>query len=1008
MKQSASAVQRIIVGSIRAIPIIVLVLCPNLLAQPDRIADRVDANRRVVLLGNVNPRVQPQYDQGAVEPSLKLTYVSMALKKSAAQQADLDNLLKQQQDRSSPLFHKWLAPEEYADRFGVSRNDIAKLVNWLQGSGLTVIQIARGRNFIAFSGTAQQVQDALRTTIHYYAVSGEKHYANATEPSTPDAFAAVVAGFIGLDDFHPKAPMHLRGAPSRKLAPGSERPNFFSQSGVNILAPDDLATIYDIAPLYQNGFDGTGQSLVVAGQTNIDLNDIEAFRQLFNLSANDPQMFLVQGDTDPGIVPKELGEADLDLEWSGAIARNATIIFVYSHDVFNSAAYAIDNALAPVISYSYGTCESNLTNVYSQLVESVAQQANSEGITWVASSGDSGAADCELDSGTETTATTGLAVNFPASLPEVTGVGGTEFVEGGGTYFSSTLGPNLGTALSYIPETGWNDSSLLSTGFAASGGGVSMFFAKPYWQNGAGVPSDGQRDVPDVAFTASGLHDPYLIGSAGEPMAVGGTSAAAPTFAGILVLLNHYLASFGAQPGLGNINANLYALAQAVPGIFHDITTGNNIVPCQNGTMNCSTGSFGYTAGPGYDQVTGLGSIDAYNLVTNWAALPFVSITNLTSDTSVRVGGNINVSMTITNLGLANAGPFRMGLYLSTSPNFLSNSTPISWCDYAGLASGAANTCSGSVNLPAGLQPGTYYLAGVADILNQLVQFYQTQSTRLSDSGPVTVAPATCTYSISSSGMQILASGGSSTFAVTTQNGCSWNASSNVNWITITSGASGTGSGTVAFSVAPNSGAARTGTISVANQQFSINQLAYVNVNVALQFSNSLIYPANVLVNGTVIGSVGASTTASFTIPAPPTLLVSFQLIQPTLSGTPLGDPMIGVYNAISNPTGSYNFTINNQIGNQTYFVPFVTNTSGSALLMDVNGGLQAENRCYCVVPVGGINVAFGYYQLFSNSNVEAFGNNSNYTGNYYYFDTFTSFVESQTGILRLTFSQSP
>jgi len=631
-----------------------------------------------------------------------------------------------------------------------------------------------------------------------------------------------------------------------------------------------------------------------------------------------------------------------------------------------------------------------------QMYVTESQRANAEGITWVASSGDSGAADCELDSGSEITATTGLAVNLPASLPEVTGVGGTEFADG--NYFSSTLGPNLGTALSYIPETGWNDSSLLPTGFASSGGGVSILFGKPYWQNGPGVPGDGQRDVPDVALTASPFQDPYLIVNARAPMPVGGTSAAAPTFAGILVLLNHYLTSAGAQPSLGNINANLYALAQAVPGVFHDITTGNNIIPCQNGTPNCSSGSFGYTAGPGYDQVTGLGSIDAYNLVTNWASLAFISITNLTSDTSVRFGGNINISMTITNLGLANAGPFRMGLYLSTSPNFLSNPTPISSCDYAGLASGAVNTCSGSVNLPAGMQPGTYYLVGVADILNQLIQFYQAQSTRLSDSGPVTVAPANCTYSLSSSGVQIVASGGISTFAVTTQNGCSWNASSNVNWIAITSGASGTGSGTVAFSVSPNSGAGRTGAISVANQQFSINELPFVKVNVTLQFSNSLIYPASVSVNGSVIGSVGASTTAVFTIPAPPTLLVSFQLIQPTLTGTPLGDPMVGVYNTISNPTGSYNFTINNQIGNQTYFVPFVTNTSGSPLLMDVNGGLQAENRCYCLVPVGGTNLAFGYYQLFSNSNVEAFGGNSNYRGNYYYSDNFASFVEVKRG----------
>ncbi|MEO7144645.1 MAG: protease pro-enzyme activation domain-containing protein [Bryobacteraceae bacterium] len=429
-----------------------LQVCPNLLAQRPRILDKFDENRRSTIHGNVHPKALPQYDRGPVEPSLKLGYISLSLKKSKDQQADLDRLLQQQQDLASPLFHKWLTPEEYADRFGLNPDDTGKIADWLQSSGFTIIQVARGRDFIAFSGTAREVDRAFRTSIHSYLVDGTKHYANATAPSVPEAFSNVVSGIRGLDDFIPKAPKR-----AQPLAP-----NFISQRlGENVLAPDDLAAIYDIVPLYQNGFDGTGQTLVVAGQTNIDLTDIRAFRQSFNLPPNEPQLVLVAGSPDPGILSDQLGEADLDLEWSGAIARNAKIVFVYSKDVSVSVQYAIDNNLAPVITLSYGGCEALQTPVVAGWQEDLAQKANSEGITWIASSGDSGAAGCEKDAGPETSATTGLSVVLPASLPEVTGVGGTEFSDWGGGYYNGAPGPNLGTAFSYIPETSWNDSILL-------------------------------------------------------------------------------------------------------------------------------------------------------------------------------------------------------------------------------------------------------------------------------------------------------------------------------------------------------------------------------------------------------------------------------------------------------------------------------------------------------------------------------------------------------------------
>jgi subtilase family serine protease len=936
-----------------------------------------------------------------------LGYVTLAFKKSDAQQAALEQLLRQQQEPASPLFRKWLTPEQYADRFGLSQDDIVKITAWLGSSGFNVIRVARGRDFIVFSGTAREVESALRTPIHRYLVNGEQHYANEAEPSLPLAIADVVAGFQGLDDFrpeHPRSRLHPLANPRSQPTPSYADP----QSGLSGLSPSDLATIYDIQPLYQNGFDGTGQTVVVAGQTNVDLNDIRAFHQAFNLPARDPKLLLVPGAPDPGIVSKELMESDMDLELVGAIAPNAIVLFVYSPNVFNSVEYAIDNALAPVISFSFGGCELRITESQATALESEAQKANLEGITWVASSGDSGAAACEDQNGTATAATTGMSVNIPASLPEVTSVGGTELAEGAATYWGTN-----NSALSYIPEGTWNDSALISSlvmaglipgGFAASGGGVSSLYSKPFWQTGPGVPNDGRRDVPDIALTASGAHDPYAIVTGGQSSWGGGTSAAAPTFAGMVALLNQYWGT----TGLGNINPNLYALAQSVPGIFHDITTGNNIVPCQIGSPNCQNGSFGYNAGLGYDQVTGLGSVDATQLVTNWTTLPYLVITGLTSDTVVLPGGRINLSVTVANRGAADAGPFRIGEYFSTSPalspSFIASGY-FAYCDLSGLAAGATTTCSGPVNVPAGMQTGRYNLIAVTDVLHQLVQYYQAQNARLSDSGLVTIS-SSCSYSLSNSAEQFPASGGTGSFTVQTQAGCPWSAAPNVNWISISGVATGTGSGTLSFLVTPNIGAARTGIISVANQQFTVSQAAVANLT--LQFTNSLIYPVTISINGSPIGTVNASSTGSFTISAPQTLAVSFVLERPTVGGVPIGDPMVGYWNTVNNPVGAYSFAVSNQIGSQQYFAPIITNTSGVPLLMAVNFGLAAENLCHCVVPVGGTNVGIGYYRLFSNSTVDAFLSTSNYSGQYSYFNNLISLVQVQTGALYLTFNRVP
>jgi subtilase family serine protease len=281
---------------------------------------------------------------------LKTGRVTLLLKPTAAQQAALDQLLAEQQDPSSPNFRNWLTPEEFADRFGISAADIGEIVSWLKSKGFVVEEVARGRNWIAFSGTAGLVEQAFATQIRYFRRDGELHYANATEPSVPVDIEPLVLGLVGLDDVHPK-PMHIRRTVPAAVPWLSSANPEFNFGGGHYLAPDDLAVIYNLNPLYGAGFDGTGLKIVIAGQSSVDLTDINKFRSIFHLSVNPPQTVLV--GTDPGQVSGDIAELERDPEWVGAVARGATIIFVYAQSVVTATQSAINQNLAPIISWSF-------------------------------------------------------------------------------------------------------------------------------------------------------------------------------------------------------------------------------------------------------------------------------------------------------------------------------------------------------------------------------------------------------------------------------------------------------------------------------------------------------------------------------------------------------------------------------------------------------------------------------------------------------------------------------
>src|SRR6185437_1871165 len=334
--------------------------------------------------------------------------------------------------------------------------------------------------------------------------------------------------------------------------------------------------------------------------------------------------------------------------------------------------YIIDNNLADVMSESFGSCEANFTSAEATAVSSLAQQAATEGITYVVSSGDSGAEGCD-DPNNETVATGPVSVNLLASNPYVLAVGGTIFDEGSNPskYWNATNNSiPLSSAIYYIPENVWNEScrsgqpNCSKPSIGAGGGGASTFFTKPSWQTGvSGIPADNARDLPDVSLTAAG-HDPYLICLDGSCIpdangfitfyGVAGTSASTQAFAGIMANV-----AFKAGIRLGQPNYVLYRLANAetlsqcnasatttLPAgtcVFNDVTSGNNAVP---GELSYGTSSAKFQSGVGYDLATGLGSVNVTNLINQWNTVTFnaTSTTFSITPTTAQHGDPLNIS----------------------------------------------------------------------------------------------------------------------------------------------------------------------------------------------------------------------------------------------------------------------------------------------------------------------------------------------------------------------------
>jgi pseudomonalisin len=658
-----------------------------------RISGRIEESPRVELKGHIARALSASVDLGPADPALPVERVIMVLGASAAQEADLSQFLRNVQTRGRPEYHRWLTPEAFGRRFGVAPADLAVISSWLRSRGFRLEDPSPGRRTIVFSGNVGQLNASFGARMHNYRWHGERHLANSANPTIPQALSEVVRGFASLNDFRLR-PQFVRGR---------VRPLTNLTNGTHALGPGDFAIIYDLTSSYTAGISGSGSTIAVIGRSDVQNVDINNFRSMFGLPASLPTVILA--GTDPGLVADDQTESDLDLEWAGGTAPSAALRFVTAKSTSTtdgislSSQYAVEQNVADVITVSYGSCETSSdvsggTTFFNQLW----QQAAAQGTSVFVSSGDSGAAGCDAPS--SSTATQGPAVNQLCSSPYSTCAGGTEFVgdvSSPGTYWAAGNSATYTSAIEYIPEAVWNQSATVSGGsdLWASGGGVSLYYAKPAWQLSTGVPSDGRRDLPDVALNASSVHDPYLIYSSdGNPSStlegIGGTSAAAPNMAAIAALVVQR------QNGrVGSFNPVLYGLSMLQAGgggvVFHQITSGNNTVPGQ-------TGFSASTADPVYNQASGLGSIDGGALLAHWndfagptAGLAPASVV-LPATVSV---GSATLTLPSTTSWSAAVGGGGSG-WLTVTPGSGTGSAPLT---YAAAANTAATSRTGTITI---------------------------------------------------------------------------------------------------------------------------------------------------------------------------------------------------------------------------------------------------------------------------------------------------------------------
>jgi subtilase family serine protease len=712
--------------------ILSLSIAGSLAAQGDpprpgnRIAANADLSPRTRLTGNLPRWVTPEADAGAVPDATPL-HVTLMLSRGAEQEAAFTQMLADQQNPSSPRYHQWLTPAQIGEQFGPTMDDIAAVTGWLTRQGLHVDSVAPSRIFVEVSGTTGTVGAALGTSFHSFLLDGQKRVAATAEPAIPSALAVAVSGIDGLAEIPLRAFHGVMAAEPRAAGDGLRPMGSGSNNTVHYVYPGDFAQIYDVTTTSGGVYAGKGVKVAIIGRSQIASSDITLLEGIAGLPLSTPNVIIPPLGSDPGYVTTtgDQDESTLDVGRVLTVAPGAQADLIVSANSATTSGltiamqYNINTLLDPVMTISYGACESQAGSTNVHFFDTLFQQGAAEGISTFVSSGDSEAAGCST-SGAVPKGTEVLGINYLCSSSSVTCVGGTEFNDASnyGLYWSATNSSTYTSALGYIPEGAWNEPSYQKTAngmtstvyqILGTGGGASLIIAKPPWQAGTGVPSDGARDTPDISFTSAG-HDPYFAclaykGTAYDCSGGGGTlfygtSAAAPDMAAVAAILNQK-----AGKAQGNLNPVLYSLASSTPSAFHDATPASSgVVPCtvttasmcNNSTPGVSglSGLSGYPLQVGYDLSTGLGSLDVTNFVNAAISSSLLSTTTSVSaqPTTIVAGKTAVFSATVKGTTSATT---------TGTVQFYSNGTALG--SPVNIANGAASTPATVFNTP-----GTY------------------------------------------------------------------------------------------------------------------------------------------------------------------------------------------------------------------------------------------------------------------------------------------------------------
>jgi hypothetical protein len=908
------------------------VVGPALSAQSaNRINENIDSEQVSVLPNHLPLWAAPTNDVGAVPANRPFESLTLVLARSPEQEAAFDQFLADQQNTASPDYHHWLTPVEVGQRFGLSDQDIVTITGWLQSQGLHVNWVAPSHIFIGFGGTAAEVGRAFQTEMHTYNVGGVPRISVNSDPKVPAALLPAIKAIRGLYTIDEQPVHHVSAVESAS-------PQMTTSSGAHYIAPNDWDTIYDVPVSYT----GAGKTIGIVSWAHTNFADFDNFRSKTGATFANPVEVVptAYGGIDPGPAltappsgsSSTLGgqeEATLDVLRSGSVAPAATLLLVVSSPsgsndgIGADAQYLVGTTPVPaqVMSISFGACESGAGSGGGAFWDSLFQTAAAEGISVFVSSGDSGASGCDAAFTAPPASPKANSPNYICSSAYATCVGGTQFADtvSPSTYWSSTNGAGYLSALGYIPEGAWNESTTSSV--AASGGGVSTVIATPTWQTGTGVPSARTgRYTPDVAFSASG-HDGYFAcmaaitgggcvtsGGTFGFIIFSGTSAAAPGMAGVTALLDQKLGA--AQ---GNLNPHLYSLAASAPAAFHDATIASSGVSgcslntasiCNNSIPNSTGGGAqaGFLLNTGFDEATGLGSLDVQVFLNDYGlsmSTPTVTVTPASS--SVTTAQSLSVTATVAG---GSGNPTPTGTVTLTGGGFTSPAITLS----GGSATG---------NIPAGA------LAVGSDTLTVSYSPDATSSSIYnSASGSASVTVTTAAAAIASPSPGSTLTGASTTFT--------WNAGSNgvtgyYLWVGTTAG------GSNLVNIGPLASTSTSSTVNLPTNGATIYVRLWTVISGSTLLYNDYTYTEASQAAAAIISPASGSTltgaSTTFTWNAGPGGVTGYYLWVGTTSG---GSNLVNIGPLASTSTSS---TVNLPTNGATIYVRLWTVLNGSTLV---------------------------------------------------------------------------